>query len=59
MTRYFVSAMVVYSEEIEAENAQEAFEKFESNCPYDIDGELFCEELEEPFEESEDNDADN
>lgn len=59
MKRYFLSAMVVYSDEIEAEDVREAFEQFEADCPYDIDGEIFCEELEEPFEESEEDDADN
>lgn len=54
MKRYFLSAMVVYSDEIEAEDEEKAFEQFEADCPYDIDGEIFCEELEEPFDESED-----
>lgn len=34
---YNISAMVVYSDSIEAENKEEAIDKFCSDCPYDID----------------------
>ena len=45
---YYMSAMVVYSDEIEAENEEEAKKKFEANCPYDIDWNTFwCEEEQE------------
>lgn len=43
-----VSAMVVYSDQIEAENEKEALDKFKSNCPYDIDSNTIeCMEEEE------------
>ena len=42
---YNISAMVVYSDQIEAENEEEAIDKFEADCPYDIDGSTIeCEE---------------
>lgn len=45
---YNVSAMVIYCDQIEAENEEEAIEKFDANCPYDIDGDTIeCEEDEE------------
>jgi len=45
---YNISAMVVYSDQIEAENEEEAINKFEADCPYDIDGNTIeCEEDEE------------
>ena len=34
---YNISAMVVYFDQIEAENEEEAINKFQANCPYDID----------------------
>ena len=45
---YNISAMVVYSDQIEAENEEEAIDKFCADCPYDIDGSTIeCEESEE------------
>lgn len=45
---YNISAMVVYFDRIEAENEEEAIDKFEADCPYDIDGSTIeCEEYEE------------
>lgn len=46
---YNISAMVIYCDQIEAESEEEAIEKFEADCPYDIDGatiECECEESE-------------
>ena len=36
---YNITAMVVYSEQIEAETEEEALDKFMDDCPYDVDGE--------------------
>ena len=45
--RYNVSAMVVYSDCIEARNEEEAMDIFVANCPYDVDsGSIECEEEE-------------
>lgn len=45
---YYISAMVVYSDQIEAENEKEAVAKFVADCPYDIDSDTIeCEEDEE------------
>lgn len=42
---YNISAMVVYFNQIEAENEEEAINKFTANCPYDIDGDsIECDE---------------
>lgn len=41
MKKYHVSYMVIYSEVVEAESAEEAAEIVEKNCPYDIDGGAF------------------
>ena len=38
MPRYYVSYMVVYSEEVEADTPEEAANIVAQNCPYDIDG---------------------
>ena len=41
---YNITAMVVHSEQIEAETEEEALDKFDAECPYDIDGEsIECE----------------
>lgn len=37
MKRFYVNAMVVYDEYIEAENFEEAVNKFTENCPYDFE----------------------
>lgn len=43
--RYNISAMVVYSDEIEADDENEAIAQFFADCPYDIDEEsIICEE---------------
>jgi hypothetical protein len=34
---YNISAMVVYSDQIEAETEEEALDKFMDDCPYDVD----------------------
>ena len=45
---YNISAMVVYSDQIEAENEADAIDKFCADCPYDIDSNTIeCEESEE------------
>lgn len=41
MKEYHVSYMVIYSEVVEAESAEEAAEIVERNCPYDVDGGAF------------------
>lgn len=41
---YHVFAEVIYSDQIEAETAEEAIEKFEADCSYAIVGEIECEE---------------
>lgn len=42
---YNISAMVVYFDQIEAENEKEAIDKFVAYCPYDIDSNTIeCEE---------------
>ena len=38
MPRYYVSYMVVYSEEVEADSPEEAADMVANECPYDIDG---------------------
>ena len=38
MPRYYVSYMVVYSEEVEADTPEEAADIVAQNCQYDIDG---------------------
>ena len=41
---YSVSAMVIYIKYIEAETEEEAIDKFDAECPYDIDGDTIeCE----------------
>lgn len=35
---YNISAMVVYTDQIEAETEEEALDKFMAECPYDVDG---------------------
>ena len=41
---YNISAMVVYTDQIEAETEEEALDKFMDDCPYDVDGETIeCE----------------
>lgn len=34
---YNISAMVVYTDQIEAETEEEALDKFMDECPYDVD----------------------
>lgn len=47
---YNISAMVVYSDSIEATNKEEAIDKFCADCPYDVEvNTIECEQ-----EESED-----
>lgn len=41
MKKYYVSYMVIYSEVVKAESAEEAAEIVEHDCPYDIDGGAF------------------
>ena len=41
MKEYRVSYMVIYSEVVEAESAEEAAEIVARNCPYDVDGGAF------------------
>ena len=36
--KYNISAMVVYSDSIEANSEEEAIDIFCSECPYDVDG---------------------
>lgn len=38
MPRYYVSYMVVYGEEVEADSPEEAADIVAKNCPYDVDG---------------------
>ena len=38
MPRYYVSYMVVYSEEVEADTPEEAANMVANECLYDIDG---------------------
>lgn len=38
MPEYHVSYMVVYSDVVEAENAEEAANIVTRECPYDVDG---------------------
>lgn len=38
MSKYHVSFMCIYSEEVEAGSPEEAAELVEGYCPYDIDG---------------------
>ena len=38
MSRYYVSYMVVYSDEVEADSPEEAADIVAKNCFYDIDG---------------------
>ena len=41
---YNITAMVVYTDQIEAETEEEALDKFMDDCPYDVDGETIeCE----------------
>jgi hypothetical protein len=41
---YNISAMVVYTDQIEADCEEEALDKFMDECPYDIDGDTIeCE----------------
>lgn len=48
---YNISAMVVYFDQIEAENEEEAIGKFKADCPYDIDSSTIeCEEDKESKE---------
>lgn len=35
---YNISAMVVYTDQIEAKTEEEALDKFMDDCPYDVDG---------------------
>lgn len=45
MKKYNISAMVVYYDQIEADSREEAIDRFEYFCPYDIDGgTIECEE---------------
>lgn len=42
--KYYVSAMVVYSDSIEAETEEEAIDAFIANCPFDVDAQTIeCE----------------
>ena len=41
MSKYFVSFMCVYSDEVEAETPKDAADIVERDCPYDVDG-LAC-----------------
>ena len=38
MNKYYVSYMVVYSEEVEADTPEEAADIVAKKCPYDVDG---------------------
>lgn len=38
MPRYYVSYMVVYGDEVEADTPEEAADMVAKDCPYDIDG---------------------
>lgn len=38
MPRYYVSYMVVYGEEVEADTPEEAADMVAQDCPYDIGG---------------------
>lgn len=38
MPRYYVSYMVVYGDEVEADTPEEAANIVASKCPYDVDG---------------------
>lgn len=41
---YNITAMVVYTDQIEAETEEDALDIFEAECPYDIDGDTIeCE----------------
>ena len=40
---YNVSAMVMYSDQVEAESEEEALERFEMMCPYSIVDTAECE----------------
>lgn len=54
---YFVSAMVVYYDAVEADTEEEAMDKFCEECPYDVDGqtiEVEPSEVESEPQESED-----
>lgn len=42
MKRFFMSAMVVYSEAIDAETEEEALDMFADSCPYEIQGDIEC-----------------
>ena len=35
---YSISAMVIYTDQIEAETEEDALYKFMDECPYDVDG---------------------
>ena len=54
---YNISAMVVYYDQIEAENEEEAIDKFCSDCPYDVDAntiEIECEAEDDKWERLDD-----
>lgn len=56
MKEYYVSAMVVYDDEVYANSEEEAIDKFVANCLYDVDAstievEAITEELPEDEEE--------
>lgn len=55
MKEYYVSAMVVYNDEVYADSEEEAINKFMANCFYDVDAstievEAITEELPEDEE---------
>ena len=46
--KYNISAMVVYSDEIEADTEKEAIDLFCEDCPYDVDGQTIeCEAVDD------------
>lgn len=52
MSKYFVSYMVVYSDEVETNTPEEAADIVAENCPYDVDGSAWVTDVEtgEQFE---------
>ena len=48
--KYFVSAMVVYYDEVYADSEEEAKDKFCLTCPYDVDAQTLEVEYEEDEE---------
>lgn len=40
--KFYVNAMVVYGEYVEAEDFEEAVDKFVESCPYDFESDSIC-----------------